>query len=86
MIGQSVQFSMASSGPSSPAPALDALQPAAIVEVMLIEFPARGGIGAEQLPLEQCPGGRRHGGVDGERGLLRPKRSGKRDQDENGEE
>ena len=43
------------------APAFDAQEPAAIVEVFGVELAAGLGVGVEQLPLEEGPGGGRHG-------------------------
>ncbi len=48
------------------APALDALQVAALVEVLVEEDLAGGGVFAQKFPLEHGPGGRSHGRFDGD--------------------
>ena len=44
-------------GPVIAAPAFDAQEPAALVEVLGVELPARLGVGVEELALEEGPGG-----------------------------
>src|SRR5262249_10275324 len=51
-------------------PALHAEEPAALVEVFLEEFLARGGVDLEKGALQKSPSRRRHGGVNLQNGAL----------------
>ena len=48
------------------APARDALEVAALVEILFVELLAGEGLGLDELTLEKRPMGRRHGGRYGE--------------------
>ena len=56
------------------APAHEALQVAAVVEVLLEELPAGGDVVGQELPLEPGPARRRHGRVDPDRHVRRRER------------
>ena len=62
-MGQSLRFSMASSGPSSPPQRSTHSQVAALVEVFVEELAAGDGVCPQQFALEHGPGRRSHRGV-----------------------